>query len=66
MGTLIYDGVGFNEDLVKQMTRQEFVNHQMHNNHYTRLKAVDKKKLLHKIYTLITGNGPENKKRRDS
>jgi len=65
MSTLIYDGVGFNTDLVKQMSRQEFVNHQMHENHYTKLSVADKKKKLHKIYTLITGFGPDKKKRRD-
>ncbi len=59
MGTFFFDSVGFNDEVVKRMTEKEFIDHQMHENHYTRLSKSEKRKVLKKIFKLITGSGPD-------
>lgn len=47
------DGVSFNVSLVSKMTAREFIEHDMHQNHYIHLSDENKKKLLSNAYNLI-------------
>lgn len=59
-----FDGVSFSVEWVKRLTREEFVNHELHDNHYPRLSPEEKRAKLHEVYTLITGQNPVEKIRR--
>jgi hypothetical protein len=48
-----FDGVDFNEKSVSRMSEEQFVNHEMHVNHYKRLPEKKKKELLKNIYRII-------------
>lgn len=48
-----FDGVDFNMKVIRRMTEKEFVDHEMHNNHYTHLPEKKKKELLRTIYQII-------------
>lgn len=49
------DGVSFNKVLVSNMTEKQFMEHEMHDNHYTHMDADKKQKLLKTAYKTITG-----------
>jgi len=48
-----FDGVGFNDDIPKRMSKETFMKHEMHANHYKHLKSGDKEKALGNAYDLM-------------
>lgn len=44
------DGVSFNVWVVKAMGEKKFVEHPMHDHHYTHLKSEAKKEFLKRVY----------------
>jgi hypothetical protein len=57
---MIIDNIGWNVDVIKQMTREQFVNDVQHHGLYYRITdPAERKKALHNAYTLIIGKQPE-------